>query len=274
MFKAAVAALAIVTLFVAVRIIRPGTRIRVSADTVAAFNVPHRAILPLYNYATQHGVPFPELFALFNAAHDFFPEVHSIFNTDNLEVFVQNFNQTRRNYNARSLRPYVDMYTNLFAEIQAFPIGQGWYEYEPSIMFGNSWGVEHNFQGRAKHMGTAIIDRENIRGRVPIVSMTAGQVTDAAWCNQLGYFVGITTESGTYFLYAHLYNIAHGLVAGQHIAAGQHLGHMGNSGGGRNARSFPVHLHLAISPDVSFVGRRTQFWINPYPLLRFLEVEG
>jgi murein DD-endopeptidase MepM/ murein hydrolase activator NlpD len=160
------------------------------------------------------------------------------------------------------------MFENLFGEIEVFPIPTGWYEDEPSVMFGDSWGVEHNFQGNRMHMGTAIIDRENIRGRVPVVSMTQGTVREAGWDNQLGYAVGVVTESGTFYLYAHLDSLAPGLAVGQAVTAGQLLGQMGNSGG-RGGRSFPVHLHVAISPEVSFT--RGNFWINPYPLLRYIE---
>jgi len=252
------------------RIVRPGIRVRVDAETVAAFQVPHRAIGMLRGYAAEHGIPFPELFAVFNAENGFFPEKTAIFDLSVLEqLYVQDFRRILRRYNSRSLAPYVQMFGNLFNEIETFPIPTGWYEHDASIMFGNSWGVEHNFQGNRMHMGTAIIDRENIRGRVPVVSMTRGQIQDAGWDRNLGYYVGIVTENGTYFLYAHLDRLAPGISAGQVISAGQELGQMGNSGGGRNPRSFPVHLHLAIAPEVSFT--RGQFWINPYPLLRYIE---
>jgi len=270
LFKIAVVTCLIFIVFFTWRLLRPGVNVRVNSDTVAAFRVPHRAIGALRNYAEDHGIPFPELFAVFNAENDFFPEKHALFDLSHLEeMYVTNFERILRRYNNRSLAPYVEMFGNLFDEIEVFPIPSGWYQHDASIMFGNSWGVEHNFQGNRTHMGTAIIDRENIRGRVPIVSMTDGSVTNAGFDNQLGYFVSITTRNGTYFLYAHLDSIASGLAAGQPIAAGQLIGHMGNSGGGRSSRSFPVHLHLAISPNVSFT--RGQFWINPYPLLRYLE---
>jgi len=252
------------------QILRPGTRIRVSPDVVAAFRVPHRSIQLLEGYATRHNISFPELFAIFNAENDFFPEKSAVYDLSMLEqMYVNDFYRIIRRYNARSLAPYIAMFENLFTEIAVFPIPSGWYEVEPSIMFGDSWGVEHNFQGNRMHMGTAIVDRENIRGRVPIVSMTAGQIEEAGWNNQLGYFVGVITQNGTYYLYAHMDNIVNGLSAGQEIPSGHHLGYMGNTGGGRGDRSFPVHLHIGISPDVDFV--RGRFWINPYPFLRYLE---
>jgi len=269
-FRACVVITMIFILAAAWQAMRPGIRVRVSPDTVAAFRVPHRAIGMLQEYSNIYGIPFAELFAVFNVHNDFFPEKHATFDLNAIEeMYVANFGRIKRQYNARSLAPYVNMFRNLFDEIETFPVPSGWYEHDASVMFGNSWGVEHNFQGNRMHMGTAIVDRENIRGRVPITSMTAGTVQDAGWCNQLGYFVGIVTQNGTYYLYAHLDSLAPGLASGQDIIAGQLLGQMGNSGGGRGGRSFPVHLHLAIRPSVSFT--RGQFWINPYPLLRYVE---
>lgn len=262
----------IIALFVfgAFRLLRPGVRVSVSPDVVAAFRVPHRAIGMLEDYSVKHNISFPQLFAVFNAENNFFPEKSAVYDLSVLEqLYVIDFYRIMRRYNARSLAPYVTMFENLFGELIAFPIPLGWYDEEPSIMFGDSWGVTHNFQGNRMHMGTAIVDRENIRGRVPIVSMTHGEIQEAGWNNQLGYFVGIITISGTYYLYAHLDSIAVGLSAGQNITAGHHLGYMGNTGGGRDGRSFPVHLHIGISPEVGFT--RGRFWINPYPLLRHME---
>jgi len=252
------------------QLVRPGIRVRVSPDVVAAFRVPHRSIGLLKDYAEAHNIPFAQLFAVFNAENDFFPEKSAVYDLSVLErLYVVDFYRILRRYNMRSLAPYVAMFENLFGELETFPIPAGWYEREPSIMFGDSWGVEHNFQGNRMHMGTAVIDRENIRGRVPVVSMTQGHVEEAGWNNQLGYFVGITTPGGTYYLYAHLDSLAPGLAAGQHITAGHQLGYMGNTGGGRGGRSFPVHLHIGISPQADFA--RGRFWINPYPLLRYME---
>jgi murein DD-endopeptidase MepM/ murein hydrolase activator NlpD len=274
-FRLCVVATVIVMCVLAWRLLRPGITVRVHPDTVAAFRVPHQTIGLLESYAAAHNISFPTLLAVFHAENDFFPQKSATFDVSKLEAtYIANFQYLLRRYNSRSLSPYIDMFYNLFSEIEAFPIPTGWYDHgqDASVLFGNSWGVTHNFQGNRTHMGAAIIDRENIRGRVPIVSMTAGQATRAGWDNQLGYFVEVTTGNGSRYLYAHLDSIAAGLATGQHIAAGQLLGHMGNSGGGRGSRSFPVHLHLAISPRVRFT--RGDFWINPYPLLRYLDAKS
>ncbi|MCL1845245.1 MAG: M23 family metallopeptidase [Defluviitaleaceae bacterium] len=250
-------------------ILRPGVRVRVDAETVAAFRVPTGSIGRLRGYAAQNGIGFAELFAVFNAENGFFPEKHAVYDLSRLEqLYVSDFNRLLRQYNSRSLAPYVAMFENLFDEIEAFPVPGEWLGGE--VMFGDSWGVEHNFQGKDMHRGTAVIDRANIRGRVPVVSMTRGSVREAGFDENLGYFVGVVTENDTFYLYAHLDSIAPGIFIGRDVFAGEPLGLMGNSGGGgRGERGFPVHLHVAISPDVSFA--RRDFWINPYPFLRHLE---
>jgi len=251
-------------------VLRPGVRVRVDAETVAAFRVPTGSIGSLRGYAAQNGIRFAELFAVFNAENNFFPEKHAVYDLSELErLYVSDFNRLWRQYNSRSLAPYVAMFENLFTEIETFPVPAPWVGGE--VIFGDSWGVEHNFQGKDMHRGTAVIDRANIRGRVPVVSMTRGNVREAGFDINLGYYVKIITENGTYYLYAHLESIASGIFVGRDVLAGEPIGMMGNSGGGRrdSDRGFPVHLHVAISPEVSFA--RSNFWINPYPFLRYLE---
>ena len=251
------------------QLMRPKIRLRVNHEHVAAFRVPYRSIGLLKDYAAQYDIPFAELFVLFNAENDFFPVKSAVYDLSVLhDLYIADFEYLRRRYTARSLQPYVAMFSNLFSELMAFPIPSGWYENEPSIVYGDSWGMTQNFQGSAMHKGTAIIDRENVRGRVPVVSMTHGTVLTAGWDAQLGYFVKIKTINENLYLYAHLNNLAPGIAPGNMITAGQRLGQMGNSGGGDGAM-FPVHLHIAISPAVDFV--RGEFWINPYPLLRHME---
>ena len=269
-FQFCVAAVILLKVVGSWRLARPGIRVQADLATVAAFRVPYRSIEILQEYAQTHDIPFAKLFTVFNAENNFFPHQHAVYDLNSLEhLYVADFHRVARRYNSRNLAPYVSMFQTLFDEIEVFPIPTGWYEDDAAIMFGDSWGVEHNLQGNAKHMGTAIIDRMNVRGRVPVVSMTNGQIEQAGWDNNLGYFVSVITASGTYYLYAHLDSIAHGLTVGRYIEAGQFLGQMGNSGGGTGGATFPVHLHVAISPHVGFT--QEQFWINPYPFLRHIE---
>jgi len=248
------------------RFSRSNIRINVEPEVVAAFNVPYESIGILQAFAENNNISFAELFAVFNAENNFFPHQHATYDLSNLDsLSLSDFRQSKRRYNVTSLIPYVSMYINLFYEIEVFPV-----PLDSSIIFNNTWGVEHNLQGKPRHMGIAIIDRTNTRGRVPVVSMTGGTIQQAGWDTNLGYFVRIVTENNTNYVYAHLDSLAQEVVAGHIIEAGFPLGQMGNSGGAQ--RSFPVHLHLAISPQADFT--RDVFWINPYPLLKHLASVG
>lgn len=82
-----------------------------------------------------------------------------------------------------------------------------------------------------------------------------------------GWRVGVTSPSGVYYYYAHLYAYASGLAVGDRVESGDFLGYMGDSGYGEEGTTgrFPTHLHLGIQvyPETG-----DESWINPYPFLR------
>ena len=105
-------------------------------------------------------------------------------------------------------------------------------------------------------------------GIYPVISITNGTVTNIGWLEKGGYRVGITSDSGTYYYYAHLESYAN-LKKGDSIRAGQLLGYMGDSGYGPEGTTgqFAVHLHLGIYSYET--GKENS--VNPYYVLRFLE---
>ncbi len=101
-----------------------------------------------------------------------------------------------------------------------------------------------------------------------MVSITDGTVVNIGWLEKGGYRIGIMSESGTYYYYAHLDSYAD-ISQGDQVVAGEFLGYMGDSGYGKEGTrgEFPVHLHLGIyvyldDQEISF---------NPYYLLKALE---
>ena len=268
LFRAAVAGVFLLLIFGLARLISGGEKIRASAETVAAFRAPHRAFALLYTQAETHNIPFAELFTVFCAENAFFPEKAAAYDLSALErLYVKDFDKLKRKYASKSIAPYIGMYQTLFTEIERFPIPADFDSGENSFMYGDGWGGARNFEGDKSHKGADIYDRENIRGRVPVVSMTGGTVRAAGWDDKLGYHVYITTEGGTAYLYAHLDGFADNIAAGQPVIAGQLLGRMGDSGSVKGVSQ--VHLHIGISPKADF--SKGEFWINPYPLLRFIE---
>jgi murein DD-endopeptidase MepM/ murein hydrolase activator NlpD len=143
----------------------------------------------------------------------------------------------------------------LLGEIKCFPIPLGYDE--DSYMFGDSWGT--------RSYGAQIIDRENVRGRIPVVSMTAGIVSDVGWKEKTGFQVIIKTSNDTYYSYSNLDVLSDGLAFGTAIQPGTPLGSMGVVG------VASARLHLEISPQFSLVSR--DFRINPFPFLRLVEGE-
>ena len=108
----------------------------------------------------------------------------------------------------------------------------------------------------------------NERGIYPVVSMTDGTVTNLGWLEKGGYRIGITSESGTYYYYAHLDSYA-GISEGEQVIAGELLGYMGDSGYGPEGTKgkFAVHLHVGI---YSYKDGE-EISVNPYYVLRSLE---
>jgi hypothetical protein len=268
LFRICVIAFIIFAVLLFWRALNPGLKIKASPETVAALRVPHRAVGLLEGYAAKHGIPFPELFTLFCAENDFFPIKSAVYDLSVLErQYVMDFHAIKRQYDTKSIEPYVSMFANIFNELVCFPIPYGWEpEGEVSYMYGDNWQLSHQ--------GMDIIDRENIRSRIPVVSMTDGIVQDAGYNDVWGYHAGIVTIHGTYYLYAHLDNLAAGIAPGEPVTAGQNLGRMGDSGHqsrtNRKQNDIPtVHLHIGISPITGFTKNR--LWINPYPLLRYIE---
>lgn len=271
LYRMAVAAVLLLLIVGGWRLLHPGVKIKASVDTVAAFRVPYRSIGMLKAYAAKHGVPFSQLFVLFCAENNFFPEKNTTYDLSRLESqYVENFDRLKRKYDANQIEPYFEMFKNLFDEIECFPIPAGYEDEETlSWMYGDSWGVSRNSEDDKWHRGADIMDRENVRGRIPVMSITNGAVQDAGWQDALGYYVGVVTQNGTYYQYAHLDSLAANIAAGQPVSAGQELGRMGDSGTSRDGNVFQVHLHIGISPRAGFT--KNKFWINPYPLLRYIE---
>ena len=89
------------------------------------------------------------------------------------------------------------------------------------------------------------------------------------WLPKGGYRVGIRSDNGGYFYYAHLScysNIKKGAV----VKAGTLLGYMGNTGYGSigTEGKFDVHLHFGIYIKTD---NYEELSVNPYYILKYLE---
>lgn len=116
--------------------------------------------------------------------------------------------------------------------------------------------------GRRSHLA---IDIFAPRG-TPTVALTDGTLERIGQNALGGNVIWLRSTTGRYaFYYAHLDAFAPGLREGQQVARGDTLGTVGTTG---NARSTPPHLHLQMVLRTKGKERT----LNPYPLLRFLNV--
>ncbi len=157
---------------------------------------------------------------------------------------------------------------NVQKEIRYYPVPESTADESLTTSCINTWMAERKYGGKRGHEGADIMAGRNERGIYPIVSMTDGVITNLGWLEKGGYRVGITTDSGTYYYYAHLNSYAN-IEEGQKVQAGELLGYMGDSGYGEEGTvgKFAVHLHVGMY----FYEGGEEISINPYYVLKELE---
>ena len=120
--------------------------------------------------------------------------------------------------------------------------------------------IDGRWQLVGYHEGNDIVAEEG----TPVVAATAGTVEAVGWTFYSGTRVGVRGTDGKYYFYAHLSEVAPGVVPGEPVDTGAVLGRVGNTGYGPPGREdrFPPHLHFGIEDPGG--------WENPYPLVRRL----
>jgi murein DD-endopeptidase MepM/ murein hydrolase activator NlpD len=79
----------------------------------------------------------------------------------------------------------------------------------------------------------------------PLLAVQSGVISKMSDYGLGGISLHLANASGDYFYYAHLSRYAEGLHVGQHVAAGEVIGYVGNTG---DAATTPSHLHFEIHP--------------------------
>lgn len=164
---------------------------------------------------------------------------------------------------------YISQCRGIWNELVYFPVPEPVKGTKAGVSFVDSWMYERNYGGKRGHEGTDIMADENQRGYYPIISMTDGTVRHKGWLEQGGWRLGIVSESGTYFYYAHLDSYAD-IEEGDTVKAGDIIGYMGDSGYSKTegtTGNFPVHLHVGIY----IFHNDVEISVNPYWALRYLE---
>ncbi|MCD7825607.1 MAG: M23 family metallopeptidase [Clostridiaceae bacterium] len=182
-------------------------------------------------------------------------------------------------YLQKELRTVFGLYENMKTECSASDVRMAMQEMEyfpvredethkAAFFFDNSYGAARTYGGNRTHEGIDIMTSNNSPGYFEIQSVSDGVVEQIGWLSLGGYRIGIRSDSGIYYYYAHLDSYAKGIQKGDKISAGQLLGTMGDTGYGEEGTrgKFDVHLHFGMyrqadGEDVS---------CNPYYLLQYL----
>lgn len=160
----------------------------------------------------------------------------------------------------------------IFSDLQCFPVKKESNGGTYPVSYDNSWGDQRNYNGERTHEGCDLMAEVNERGRYLVCSMTDGTVKNIGWLELGGWRIGILSDQGIYYYYAHLDSYEQAFKIGDRVAAGQILGRMGDSGYGKEPGTkgnFDVHLHIGIYVTDSKGKERA---VNPYWYLKQLEI--
>lgn len=166
---------------------------------------------------------------------------------------------------------YMNLVDDIFSELQCFPVVKEEREVYP-VTYEDTWGAERTYGGERTHEGCDLMAVSNERGKYKVCSMTDGVVKNIGWLEQGGWRIGIQSDLGVYYYYAHLDSYEKAFEEGERVVAGQILGRMGDSGYGKEPGTkgnFAVHLHVGIYVKDALGNERA---INPYWYLKRLEI--
>lgn len=158
----------------------------------------------------------------------------------------------------------------VFQEVKCFPVVKEEEGYP--VTYDNSWGAKRSYGGERVHEGCDLMANNSVRGKYKVCSMTNGVVEKIGWLEQGGWRIGIRSENGIYYYYAHLDSYEKAFKKGEEVVAGQILGRMGDSGYGKEPDTkgkFDVHLHVGIYMK-DYQGQERA--VNPYWFLKQLEI--
>lgn len=199
------------------------------------------------------------------------------FATDNMVTDVKLLQQDIsfvKKYHLQEFEEISQYVYTLWNDLKLFPVGTVSGNPDATVAFDNSWMQSRTFGGDRGHEGTDIMASVNERGIYPIYSISDGVVENIGWLRLGGYRIGIRSDSGAYFYYAHMAEYAKEFSIGERVEAGTFLGFMGDTGYSDvpgTTGNFDVHLHLGIYLNNQ---EGNEFSVNSYPMLCYLKKHG
>lgn len=235
---------------------------------VASFKIPDNTLDKINELSVKHKKDFITLVTLYSLENNFFETTSIEEPLEQLEIIlINNYNILYKKYKP-AIKIYKDIFKTAFEDIKTFPITELYTDYN----YDDSFGVKRDYGGDRIHLGTDIMDNLNTRGRIAIVSMTDGVIQNIGWNELGGYRIGILSKNQNYYYYAHFDSFNKELKNGDKILAGDLLGYMGDTGYSKLEGvkgNFPVHLHIGFSIKTDLT--QDEFWINPYPFLKYIQ---
>ena len=223
---------------------------QVSEDTLAAF----------WKAADSDMTAFSELLTMYFATEGSVTDPKTL---ENDVAFVKKYHYDE----FCQIREYVFA---VWSGLEKFPVGKVASDADATVTFADSWMQSRTFGGDRGHEGCDIMASVNQRGIYPIYSISDGVVENIGWLRLGGYRIGIRSDSGAYFYYAHMAEYAKDFEIGERVEAGTFLGYMGDTGYSDvpgTTGNFDVHLHLGIYLNDD---EGKEFSVNSYPMLRYL----
>lgn len=244
----------------------------VESDQFRKQEISAESFAKIREFAEEQGEDLWEVMSVFMAAGRFSLEDPGEIKTEN----YQRYRSALKRWRPGAFSAVQKAYRAVWSDVECMPVrdaGRGLTE----ISFEDGWMDARGEKAERSHEGTDIFCREEDKetqaasGVYPVVSMTDGYVEKVGWLTLGGNRIGIRSDSGGYFYYAHLSDYARDFQIGERVRAGELLGFMGDTGYGPQGTSgrFPVHLHLGIYFDTE---EGKEISVNPYPLLRVLDI--
>lgn len=185
---------------------------------------------------------------------------------DNNELIKKRNRLIKNSSEYFDIKNYIE---HILLDLEYFPVAKSTNNL-PFVDYDNSWNFERTFGGKRGHEGCDIMAKVNERGVYPIVSATSGVIENIGWLSKGGYRVGIKSDNGVYYYYAHLAEYAD-INIGDRVNAGDLLGFMGDTGYSDvegTVGNFDVHLHFGI---YIYDKNGNEVSLNPYYFLRRIE---